>query len=113
MLTVRVLTPPHALTTQLHVVGAPVLHAVVDGRAIDTTRFRYAQKEWEFSFSGPPDSGVVYTFTLPRGAHPSIELLSAWAGLPTMPGVTIPARPVGTIPVQQGDIRVVRRRVSF
>lgn len=113
VLSLRVLTPPHALTTQLHVVGAKVLRAAVDGRTIDTTRFRYAQKEWEFSFSGPPDSGVVYTFTLPRNAHPSIEMLSAWAGLPTLPGVTVAARPIGTIPVQQGDIRVVRRRVAF
>ena len=113
LLTLRVLTPPFALTTQLHVVGTPVLRAAIDGRVIDTTRFRYAQKEWQFSFAGPPDSGVVYAFTLPRDAHPSIEVLSAWAGLPTMPGVTIPARPVGTIPVQQGDIRIVRRRVTY
>lgn len=111
MLSLRVRTP-HVLTTQVHVVGAKVLRAAVDGRTIDTTRFRYARKAWEASFRGPPDSGVAYTFTRPRDAHPSIEMLSARAGLPTLPVVTIAARPVGTIPVQQRDIRVARRRVT-
>jgi hypothetical protein len=112
-LRVRVMTPPRSLDTRVHVVRSAVRVASVDGRVIDTTRFRHPQKEWQFTFAGPPDSGFVLALELPKDAHPALELLSVWSGLPVIPGITVPARPVGTIPVQNGDVRLVRRRVTF
>lgn len=112
-LTIRVRTAPGALNTTVGASRTAVRSAAVDGRMIDTTRFRYHQDSWRFTFAAPPDSGFVLALTLPAGASAAFELLSRYSGLPAMAGVVIPARPSNVVPVQTGDVTIVRRRVVF
>ncbi len=110
----RILSPHAVLATRVQLIGARVSKAAVDGRAIDTTRFRRSQAQWNFEFNAPPDSGFVIDFTLAKGTKSmALELESMTSGLPTLADVLIPARPAGTIPVQMGDITVVRRRIAY
>jgi len=90
-----------------------VRSATLDGRVIDTSRFRRSTDDWAFSFSAPPDSGFVLAFTLVPAAKTGMELTSMMAGLPATPGVTIPARTRGTIINQTGDVTVLRRSNEF
>jgi hypothetical protein len=114
LLVFRVVSPSHALSTSVSAGVTRVIAASVDGRAIDTTRFRRAQSRWSFSFAAPPDSGFVLAVTVPRGTQaPVFDVVTELAGLPEMPGVTVPPRPENTIPVQMGDVAFVRRRVAF
>ncbi len=111
---VRILSPHAVLGTRVQVIGSQVSKAAVDGRVIDTARFRRSQAQWNFEFNAPPDSGFVIDFTLAKGTKPmALELESMSSGLPTLANVLIPARPAGTIPVQMGDITVVRRRITL
>lgn len=112
-LTLRIMAPSGALSASLRVSGRGVRRAVVDGRVIDTTRFRRFSDDWAFSFSAPPDSGFVLAFTIVPATTTEIELTSMMAGLPAMPGVTIPARTRGTIINQTGDVTLLRRRYNF
>ena len=90
-----------------------VLAASVDGRAIDTTRYRTQLPMWTVQFAAPPDSGFVLALTFPRGSIPHFDLRAEFAGLPTLPGITMPPRPDDTVPSQSGDVTVVHRRVAF
>ena len=94
-LTVHVQSPSGVLGTEVRVPGMRVRAAQVDGRRIETTRFRRAQHDWEFTFSAPPDSGFTLAFTLAPDAGTEMQVTSIAAGLPVMPGVTVPPRSAG------------------
>jgi hypothetical protein len=113
VLVMRVTAVPGALAAGVRVQGPVVRSASVDGRLIDTTRFRRRQEEWSFRFSAPPDSGFTIAFTLAPAPSVTMQLTSIVAGLPTMPGVPVPPRPVGTVAVQSGDVTVLRRQVVY
>ena len=112
-LVLRITAPPGALAANVRVPGQRVRSAAVDGRIIDTTRFRRRQDDWAFRFSAPPDSGFTIALTLAPGPATTVQLASIMAGLPSMPGVPVPPRSAGTVIVQMGDVTVVRRQVVF
>lgn len=112
-LTLRIVSPAGVLATSVQVAGHQVRRASVDGRMIDTSRFRRSQADWEFTFAAPPDSGFTLAFVLDPSRAPALEVTSLAAGVPALPGVTIPPRPVGTVVIQTGDISAVRRRVRL
>lgn len=112
-LVVRITAPSGALAASVRVTGNHVQSAMVDGRMIDTTRFRRQQSEWEFGFSAPPDSGFTIAFTLAPAMKTTMQVTSMMAGLPVMPGMTVPARTPGTVIMQTGDVTVMRRQVTF
>ncbi len=111
---VRVLSPSGTLATRIDANDAQVLQASVDGRVIDGARYRRPDTHWDYQFNAPPDSGFVLAFDVRKDGPPLVlDLTAMRAGLPTIPGVQIPARPASTIPVQMGDITLVRRRTQF
>lgn len=94
--------------------GATHVRAVaVDGRAIDTMRFRFNPPALRLPFVAPPDSGFVLTLELPRDSSLTLRLSAATPGVPALPGRVMPARPATVVKVQGGDetIRFRMRRL--
>jgi hypothetical protein len=96
----------------MRVTDAPVISAAIDGHAIDTTRHRLHAREWTLWYWAPSDSGALLSLIVPAGSTPKLEILAYSLGIPTLPGITIPPRPANVVPVQSGDVTIVRRHVS-
>jgi len=97
----------------MRVTDAPVISAAIDGRAIDTTRYRLHTREWTLWYWAPSDSGALLSLIVPAGSTPKLEVLACSLGIPTLAGVTILPRPANVVPVQSGDVTIVCRRVSI
>jgi hypothetical protein len=97
----------------MRVTDAPVISAAIDGRAIDTTRYRLHTREWTLWYWAPSDSGALLSLIVPAESTPKLEILAYSLGIPTLPGVTIPPRPANVVPVQSGDVTIVRRHFSI
>src|SRR6516162_712539 len=97
----------------MRVTDAPVIRAAIDGRAIDTRRYRLRTPEWTLWYWAPSDSGALLNLILPVGSKPKLEVLAYPLGIPKLPGVTIPPRPANMVPVQSGDVTIVCRRFSI
>ena len=97
----------------MRVTDAPVISAAIDGRAIDTTRYRLHTREWTLWYWAPSDSGALLSLIVPAGLTPKLEVLAYSLGIPTLAGVTILPRPANVVPVQSGDVTIVCRRVSI
>jgi len=110
-LRIRGSTGTTALT--MRVSDVPVISASVDGRAIDTTRYRLAMREWLLRYWAPSESGAMLSLTVPAGSTPTLEIVARSPGIPTLPGLTILPRPAGVVPIQSGDLTIVRRCVSL
>jgi hypothetical protein len=109
----RIRSDTSTLSVGIRVTGANVLAAAVDGRLIDTSRYRSASSEWGLQYAAPPDSGFTLSLDVAPGTGPVLELTARSAGLPTLPGIRIPARPEDVVPIHNGDVTVVRRVVRF
>jgi hypothetical protein len=60
-----------------------------------------------------PDSGAIFSLSIPVGSHIDVEMASRSPGLPAIPGVQIPARPNDVVPAQVGDVKVGYAKVTF
>jgi hypothetical protein len=109
----RVTAPRGATSLIMRASGAPVLTASIDGRVIDTTRFRYRTSSWVMQYWAVPDSGAIVALSIPVGRKIDFEVVSRVPGIPPVPGVTIPARPAHVVPAQDGDVSVVYRKRTF
>jgi hypothetical protein len=109
----RVTAPRGATMVSMRASGAPVSTASVDGRVVDTKRYRYPSTNWEMNYWAVPDSGAIVALSIPAGAKIDFEVASRTPGLPAVPGLTIPPRPTSLVPSQDGDISVVYRRLRF
>ncbi|MEO9038163.1 MAG: hypothetical protein ABI442_21910, partial [Gemmatimonadaceae bacterium] len=109
----RVTAPHGATTLLLRAPGARVATASIDGRIVDTTRYRYKSPEWVMLYHALPDSGAIVALSIPLGAKLNFEIASTRPGLPSIPGVAVPARPAYVAPSQDGDVSVVYRRFVF
>jgi hypothetical protein len=112
-LRLRVGAAPRTTAINMRITGAPVYSTLIDGRVMDTTRFRRRTSDWVLQYWAPSDSGAVIELTLPAGARPALELTARIDGLPQFPGMTIPARPQSVVPVQTGDVTMTYRRVPL
>jgi Peptidase family M28 len=112
-LSLRVQGSSRTTALGMRVTDAPVISAAVDGRAIDTTRYRLLARGWTLWYWAPSDSGALLSLIVPAGSTPKLELLAYSLGIPTLPGVTIVPRPANVVPVQSGDVTIVCRRVSI
>jgi hypothetical protein len=90
-----------------------VLAARVDGRSIDTTRYRRQPRQWTLNYTAPPDSGFLLTLTLPNVMPTTIGILSRRIGIPVLQGIRIPQRPEGIIAVHDGDASIVYHRFTI
>lgn len=107
----RVRAAPGTRSLDMRATDARVLAARVDGRPIDTSRYRQRVRQWHLDYSAPPDSGLTLALTVPRGAPLTLDLTARSAGIPSLPGVTIPARAAGVVTSQRGDVTLVHRVV--
>jgi hypothetical protein len=109
----RVKAPAGSTALVMHALGAPVLTASIDGRVVDTTRYRLHSPVWVMEYWAVPDSGAIVALSIPLGRHIDFDLAAWRPGLPTIPGVTIPARPPEVVPSQAGDVSISYRRSHF
>jgi hypothetical protein len=108
-LKLRVLAPSGTFLLSMRVAEASVLASAIDGRSVDTTRFRRRPAEWGFNYFAPPDDGLLLDLTLAAGAKPVLELAAQRLGVPTIPGHPIPPRPGEVVPLRWGDLTIVYR----
>lgn len=90
-----------------------VLSAAVDGRPIDTKRYRTPPTRWTLDYIAPPDSGFTIALTLRPGTRPVLELTGRLDGIPALKGFSKPQRPPGIVPFQAGERSLVLRRVRL
>jgi hypothetical protein len=109
----RVHAPPGTTSLVMRATGVHVSSASIDGRVVDTTRYRRHLPEWTMPYWAMPDSGAIVALSVPAGARVGFELIARRPGIPTVPGLTIPPRPLYVVPVQTGDASYVYRRLTF
>ena len=115
----RVNAPPGTTGLVMRARGAGVLTASIDGRVVDTTRYRSFGRprerahEWVMEYWAVPDSGAIVALSIPAQDHITLDLAARRPGIPPIPGVTIPARPSDVVPSQTGDVSVVYRERRF
>lgn len=112
-ITLRVHAPAGTTSLVMRAVGAPVSTSSIDGRVVDTTRYRRHLPEWTMPYWAMPDSGAIVALSIPVGSKIAFELIARRPGLPAVPGLTIPVRPVAVTPAQIGDATYVYRRLTF
>jgi len=109
----RLMAPKGATVVAMQVSGAPVLTSSIDGRVVDTTRFRRHYPQWVMEYWAVPDTGAIVALSIPPGARIDVDVASRTPGLPAIPGTTIPPRPAAVVPIQTGDASIVYRRRTF
>lgn len=109
----RIKAPKGVMSVMMRASGAPVRTASIDERVIDTTRYRYRTNTWIMEYWAVPDTGAIVALSIPPGAKIGFEIAGLRAGIPAIPGVTIPARPSYVVPAQEGDLSVVYRKYTF
>jgi hypothetical protein len=93
--------------------GAKVLASSIDGRVVDTTRYRHQVRDWVMEYWAIPDTGAIVTLSIPAGGHIDFDLAARRPGIPPVPGVTIPPRPPYVVPSQTGDVSIAYRQWRF
>ena len=109
----RVNAPPGTTGLVMRAQGAKVLASSIDGRDVDTTRYRRRASDWIMEYWAVPDSGAVVGLSIPAEGHIVFDLAARRPGIPTVPGVTIPARPPNVVQSQTGDVSIIYRRERF
>jgi hypothetical protein len=109
----RVSAPAGATGLVMRASGANVLTSSIDGRVVDTTRYRIRTRDWITQYWAVPDSGALVALSIPAGGHMSFDLAARLPGIPAIPGVAIPARPSYVVPSQTGDVSIVYRQLRF
>jgi hypothetical protein len=111
--TLRVSAPAGTTGLLMGARGAKVLASSIDGRVVDTTRYRYRTQEWVMQYWAVPDSGAVVTISVAAGGSIDFDLAARRLGIPPVPGLTIPPRPPYIVPSQAGDASIVYREWRF
>ena len=93
--------------------GAKVFASAIDGRVVDTTRYRHRTRDWLMQYWAVPDSGALVALSVPAGGQIGFELAARRLGIPPVPGVKITARPVNVVPSQSGDVSIAYRQWRF
>ena len=109
----RVTAPAGTTGLVMRARGANVLASSIDGRAVDTTRYRHRERNWVMQYWAVPDSGAVVALSVPAGSRFDFDLAARRPGIPPVPGLTIPPRPPYVVPSQTGDVNIVYRQWRF
>jgi len=109
----RVRAPVGTTGLVMHARGAKVLATSIDGRAVDTTRFRRRSVDWVSEYWAIPDSGAVVELTVPADGQIEFDLAARRSGIPPLAGVRIPPRPGYVVPSQTGDVSIVYRQWRY
>lgn len=111
IVTLRVRTAPRTLSVDLAAEAGEVLRAAVDDRPVDPGRYRRRSARWALEYVAPPESGFTVTLAFRPGEQHVISLLARTMGVP--PGIRLPTRPEGVLPIQAGDGTLVYRRIPL
>ncbi|HET9636003.1 MAG TPA: M28 family peptidase, partial [Gemmatimonadaceae bacterium] len=109
----RVNAPAGSTALLMRAQGAKVLASSIDGRDVDTTRYRRRASNWVMQYWAVPDSGAIVALSIPAMGHIMFDLTARRPGIPAIPGVVIPSRPPYVVQSQNGDISVVYSRQRF
>jgi hypothetical protein len=110
-LVLRIRAAPGTETIGMRANKTRVLGATIDGRAIDTSRYRGNAESWSLDYAAPPDSGITLALTVPARSSVSLDLLTSSRGIAPLAGITFRPRPSDVVTVQMGDVTVVHRTV--
>jgi hypothetical protein len=111
--TLRVSAPAGTTGLLMRARGAKVLASSIDGRVVDTTRYRYRANDWIMQYWAVPDSGAVVTLSVAAGGRIDFDLAARRSGIPSVPGLKVPPRPPYVVPSQAGDVNIVYRQWRF
>ena len=109
----RVNAPAGTIALAMRAGGAKVLASSIDGRVVDTTRYRRRTGDWVMQYWAIPDSGVLVELSVPSGAQIDFDLAARAPGIPPTSGLRIPPRPSYVVPSQTGDVNIVYRQWRF
>ena len=109
----HVTAPAGTTALAMRASGAKVLASSIDGRVVDTTRYRHRQRDWAMEYWAIPDSGMTIALLIPAGGRVDFDIAARRLGIPPVPGVTIPPRPPYVVPSQTGDVSIVYERRRF
>jgi hypothetical protein len=112
-LELRIRPAPETYSIRLRAVDTQVLSASVDGRAIDTTRYRTPSPQWTLGYVDPPIEGFVLTLNVPTERPVQLDVVARSLDLPHVIKASIPSRPPDVVPIHAGDQTVVHRRVRL
>ena len=113
LIVLRATAPAGMMALQMRARGARVLALSIDGRAVQTLRYRGRAEYWMMQYWAVPDSGAVVALSIPAGTHIDFELSARRPGIPRIPGVTIPPRPPHVVESGTGDASMVYRQLRF
>lgn len=108
--TFRVTAPPRTLAVRMRS-AAQVAGVAIDGRVVDTTRYRRPATGWDLSYVAPGPEGYEVTVAVPAGDSLPLELVARTAGVAD--STADRRRGAFATPSQSGDATLVRRRVVF
>ena len=109
----RVTAPAGTTALVMRASGAKVLMSSIDGRVVDTTRYRRRSRDWVMEYWAVPDGGATIALSIPAGGHIDFDLAARRPGIPSVPGFTIPPRPPYVVPSQTGDVSIVYSQRRF
>ncbi|HSK09640.1 MAG TPA: hypothetical protein VK911_08685, partial [Vicinamibacterales bacterium] len=111
VVTVRVSPAAEGHTVTVWASGATVVDAAVEGRHLPGTPA--ADGTWSLDFMNAPASGFTVTLDCRDGKPLRLAVLNRSAGLPAVPGRSYTPRPADIVPLQMGDLTIVRRDYEF
>ena len=109
----RVNAPAGTTALVMRARGVKVLASSIDGRVVDTTRYRYHARDWVMEYWAVPDTGSIVALSIPAEGHIDFDLAARRPGIPPFPSVTIPPRPSYIVPSQTGDVSITYRPWRF
>ena len=111
--TLRIASAPGTETVTMQSNETEILGASIDGRPINTSRYRSRVRPWRLAYSAPPDSGITLLLAVFPGTSVSLDLLARSRGLPALDNVHIPPRRPDVVTIQTGDVTVAHRSVHI
>jgi hypothetical protein len=95
--------------------GVPALDVLVDGVLVSGAFARRAPDDtaWMLNYVNAPASGALVTLMLRGSAPLTVGVVERAFGLPEIPGWAPAPRPASLVPIQDGDLTVVRRTYVF
>jgi len=112
--TIRVTPAPGVREINLRADSGVVRAAVIDGRPVATDGYRYAPRgRWSIDYVAPPAGGFDLVLAVVPGRPVTLALVSQLAGIAPVPGIELPARPPGVIPIQRGEFTLVHQRARI
>ena len=113
-LTVRVIPGEGARTISMRADSGVVQSTTIDGRPVATDRYRSQPRgRWSIEYHAPDPAGFEVAFVLGTARPFTLSLVSQHPGIPAVPGLELPNRPDGVIPMQRGDFTAVHQRVAL